>query len=237
MTEHPEAMPHGPIAEIFPDVFFVTGTMRGEFFGSVWQFSRNMTIVRDEGKLSLINAVRLDDAGLAALEQLGEVRNVIRLGSMHGRDDAFYVERFRALYWGLNGAPDTGTPIDKQLVEGGELPFPDGSVFVFTTTKLPEAIIRLARSGGIMLACDALQNWVAPDEFFSDTTAETMRGMGFFTPANLGPAWQQFNEPGRDDFVRLAEIPFSHALCGHGEPLRDHAQARYRETFKRLFDV
>jgi len=34
---------------------------------------RNMIVIRHNGELSLLHAVRLDDAGLAALEKLGSV--------------------------------------------------------------------------------------------------------------------------------------------------------------------
>ena len=101
MSDFPAAMPHGPITEVFPDVFFVTGTMRGEFFGTMWQFSRNMTIVRDGRDLTLVNSVRLSPDGLAQLDKLGTVKNVVRLGDMHGLDDAFYVDRYRATFWAL----------------------------------------------------------------------------------------------------------------------------------------
>ena len=67
MSDYPDAMPHGPLEEVFPDVFFVTGTMRGEFFGSTWQFSRNMTVVREGDDLTIVNSVRLGDDGLRAL--------------------------------------------------------------------------------------------------------------------------------------------------------------------------
>ncbi len=236
MSDFPAAMNHGTIEEVFPDVFFVTGTMRGEFFGSMWQFSRNMIIVREDGNLSLINAVRLNDDGLASLEGLGTVTNVVRIGSMHGHDDAFYIDRYKATYWGMPGMPE-GPTVDKQLSVGGELPFANASLFEFKTTKIPESIIRLEREGGIMIACDSLQNWEEPNEFFLDETVETMRGMGFFTKANLGPAWMHVNEPGADDFVRLKEVSFKHALCGHGSPLRDTAQQDYHATFARMFNV
>jgi hypothetical protein len=238
MTDFPPALPHGPIHEVFPDVFFVTGTMRGEFFGSMWQFNRNMIIVREGERLGLVNAVRLDDEGLAALEALGEVAHVVRLGAMHGRDDAFYVDRYHATYWALPGAPgDTGVPPHRELVEGGELPFAGASLFAFRTTKLPEGILVLDRAGGIAIACDSLQNWVEPDALFLDDTVATMRSMGFFTPANLGPAWMMVSEPKAEDFVRLKAVPFRHALCGHGQPLRDDAQAAYHATFERIFGV
>src|SRR4051812_14909963 len=101
MDRFPAAMPHGPIEEVFPNVFFVTGTMRGPFFESVWQFSRNMVVVREGDRLTLVNAVRLGEEGLAALDALGKVVNVVKIGSMHGVDDAFYVDRYRATYWAL----------------------------------------------------------------------------------------------------------------------------------------
>ncbi len=227
-------LPHGPIEEVFPDVFFVTGTMRNEFFGSMWQFSRNMTIVREDGKLTLINSVRLSDEGLASLEALGDVVNMVHLGSMHGCDHPFFLHRYRPTLWALPGMP--GSP-DKELTVGGEIPFADCSLFAFDHTKLPEGILRLDREGGVMIACDSLQNWVEPDQFFDESTIATMTEMGFFAPANLGPAWMHVNEPKAEDFVRLKEIAFEHALCGHGTPLRGGADKDYRATYKRLFDV
>jgi hypothetical protein len=93
MGELLPALPHGRIEEVFPDVFFVTGTMKTVLMGAHWHFSRNMTIVRDGDALTLINTVRLDEPSLAELEKLGRVANVVKIGSLHGRDDAFYVSR------------------------------------------------------------------------------------------------------------------------------------------------
>jgi len=238
MSDFHEAMSHGSIEEVFPDVFFVTGTMRNEFFGSMWQFSRNMTIVRENGQLTLINTVRLDDAGLAALDGLGKVVNVVRIGDMHGIDDPFYVDRYGAAFWALPGMGiQEGLKVDKELTVGGEMPFGDCELFAFETTERPEAILRLDREGGIMIACDALQNWVEPDQYFAEDTKATMAEMGFFTPANLGPAWVMGSKPQAADFARLKEVPFKHALCGHGTPLKDGAEQAFHATFKKAFEV
>jgi hypothetical protein len=124
MSDFPDALPHGPIVEIFPDVFFVTGTMRAEFFGSMWQFSRNMTVVREDGRLTIVNSVRLNDEGLAQLEALGNVVNVVRIGDMHGIDDPFYLKRYGPTFWALPGMDiQEGLHVDKQLIERGEMPF------------------------------------------------------------------------------------------------------------------
>jgi hypothetical protein len=238
MADFDPSMPHGNIEEVFPNVFFVTGTMQGEFFGSLWQFSRNMTVVRDGEQLTLINAVRLDDDGLAALDQLGKVTNVAKIGSLHGKDDAFYVDRYGATLWAMPGMEHAGgLKADRLLTVGGEMPFSSCSLFAFEESKLPEGILRIDREGGILVSCDALQNWVSPDEFFFDETKETMEGMGFFQSANIGPVWMKTNEPKPGDFARLKDVQFSHVLCGHGEPLRDTAQDDFARRFKAVFDV
>lgn len=237
MSDYHPVMPHGPIEEVFPGVFHVTGTMRAEFFGSMWQFNRNMTIVRDGERLTLINTVRLDDAGLAKLDSLGTVTNVVRIGDMHGVDDRFYVDRYKATFWAMPGMRvGDGLTVDKTLTEGGEMPFANCSMFAFKTTQRPECILRLDREGGIMIACDSLQNWVAPDELFDDETVAKMKDIGFFTPTSLGLAWLQESQPKADDFVRLKAVPFRHALCGHGSPARD-SMAGYHAAFNRFFQV
>jgi hypothetical protein len=238
MDELPPALPHGELEEVFPDVFFVTGAMKTVLMDTPWHFSRNMTVVRDGDALTLINTVRLDDSGLARLESLGRVANVIRIGSLHGRDDAFYKTRYGATLWAPPGMQyDHGLQADKVLAPGGEMPFAGCSVFAFGTTKLPECIVHIDRAGGILVACDALQNWVAPDEFFSDESRRAMTEMGFFQPANLGPLFMQVNEPKGEDYARLRALPFRHALCGHGSPLRDTAAEAYADRFQRVFGI
>ena len=237
MTEYHPAMPHGPIEEVFPDVFHVTGTMKAEFFGSNWQFNRNMTIVRDGDRLTLINTVRLDEPGLAKLESLGKVTNVVRIGDMHGVDDRFYVDRYNAKFWAMDGMRiGDGLKVDQTLTEGGQMPFSNCSMFAFKTTQRPECILRLDREGGIMIACDSLQNWVGPDDLFDDETVAKMKDIGFFVPTSLGLAWLQESQPKPDDFVRLKTVPFRHALCGHGSPARD-SMAGYHAAFNRFFQV
>lgn len=236
MNEHYECLPHSDIQEVFPDVFFVTGTYSGDIGGASWQFSRNMTVVREGDALTLINTVRLDEDGLRSLEALGTITNIVKIGSLHGVDDAFYKERYKARFWAMPGMQQE-LEVDIELKEGGEMPVADASLFVFRTTNTPECILRLAREGGIMIACDSLQNWLNPDEFFSDESRAMMQDMGFFTKANVGPVWIQFNEPDPSDFVRLKQLEFKHALCGHGEPLRDTAYEDYSATFNSIFGV
>lgn len=238
MGQMPSALQHGNLKEVFPDVLFVTGAMKTELMGAKWQFSRNMTVVREGNALTLINAIRLDDIGLEKLEAQGRIENLVNIGSLHGRDNAFYKTRFGTILWALPGMQhEHGLTADKELTPGGQMPFEGCSLFVFRTTKLPEGILHIDRAGGILVSCDSLQNYLAPDEYFSDESRKAMTGMGFFQPANLGPLWMQVNEPQREDFIRLLELEFRHVLPGHGSPLRDTAKDDYAARFQDVFGI
>ena len=236
MPEFIPTMPHGELEEVFDDVFFVTGTSRPLFEGQRWQFSRNMTVVRHGGSLTLINAIRLDDAGLARLEALGEVTHMVKLGAFHGYDHAFYMDRYTPTLWAFEGMEhEHGLVTDKQLTPGGEMPFPDGEAFVFETSKTPEGLLCIARDDGILVSCDALQNWVGPDEYFDEDTAQRMKAFGFFRPAGIGPGWRRYGQPQRSDFDRLMGLSFKHLLSAHGPPLRSAAREQLAATFAEAF--
>lgn len=80
MTQFPAQTPHSEIQEIFPDVFFVTGSV--DMMPGI-RISRSMTILRDGDALTLISPIRLDEAGLKALDALGRVENIVKLGAYH----------------------------------------------------------------------------------------------------------------------------------------------------------
>ena len=238
MTRFTPLMPHGTLEEIFPDVFFVTGTSRPFFEGEAWQYSRNMTVVRDEQALTLINSVRLDEAGLQALEKLGKVRNIVKLGAMHGIDDAFYVDRYGAKLWALAGMEhEAGIKTDVELLAGGPMPIAQCSLFVFETSAMPEGVLLIEREGGMLVACDSLQNWEQPDRFFDEKSMAKMREFGFFKQANVGPGWRRYCNPQKEDFVRLKSLSFRHLLSAHGKPLKDQAYEKLAETLKQQFAV
>ena len=237
VKDFPRALEHGSIKEVFKDVFFVTGAMETVLMDMDWKFSRNMTVIREGERLIILNSVRLNEDALAELDKLGKVTDVIRLGALHGRDDPFYVDRYNANYWAMPGMDNEANLTVKELTPEAQLPISDASVFQFSTTQIPETILFLEREGGIAIGCDALQNWLAPDEYFCESSKARMQEMGFFSPANVGPVWMQVAAPKADDFVRLKEENFSHAFCGHGAPLLNNAKEAYLETFSRLFDV
>jgi len=236
MHAYPLAMPHGELEEVFPDVFFVTGTSRPQIGGVNWQYSRNMVVVRERDELTLLNSVRLDEQGLARLEALGRVSHVVKLGAFHGMDDRFYCQKYGAKQWAPSGMlHDDGHVVDEQLLPGGSTPFAGLQLFSFATSKHPESALLIESHGGILVSCDSLQNWVETDAFFDQETALRMKAVGFIAPANIGPGWRMACAPEASDFAAVRALTFRHLLPAHGRPIRDTAHFQLSATFEREF--
>ena len=94
------AYPHGSLEEIESDVFMVRGSTK---LNSMVRITRNMTVIRHKGELTLVNPIRLSREGEAQLVMLGNVKHILRLGFLHGLDDRYYAERFKAQLWSQLG--------------------------------------------------------------------------------------------------------------------------------------
>jgi hypothetical protein len=232
------AWPHSAITEIFPDIFFVMGTNITHHNNAELQHSRNMIIIRENGKLSLINTVRLDEKGLAALDALGEVKNVIRIGAFHGRDDAFYLDRYHAKLWALKEMTHANNrATDIQLVPNGQMPISDCSIFIFETSTYPEGILHISQHGGILITCDSIKNWVTADPFFSPETARAYEEQDFFGAASISQVWKQACNVSASDFARLKTLAFNHLLSAHGEPLLNNANELVTKTIRQEYGI
>ena len=220
MTDFPPARPHGPITEVFPDVFFVTGRFQ---MGPGMGITRNMTVVRRGGELALVNAIRLTPEAEAELEKLGKVTHLVRIGGYHGSDDPYLVDRFRPTLWGpprLRHAE--GLPAGEEL-RPGSTPVSGSTPFVFEKAKRPEAALLIEQDGGVLITCDSYQNWTT----FAGCSllAKVVMPLMGFRRAIIGGPWAKSHGPEiRKDFERLVELPFRHLLPGHGTVLRDEAK-------------
>ncbi len=238
MQDFPQQLPHGEITEIFPDVFFVVGQSKFEFQDNKFQFSRSMTVIRDGDRLTLVNSMRLNDQGLASLDRLGKVENIVRVAANHGRDDAFYSDRYAAPVWALEGAPqDRPVKSAATLTAGNAGPIKDATVVVYETIAAPEAVLCVHRNGGILVSGDSLQNVTGANEFFDAATTEAFKKGGFFKRGNIGPAWRARLEPDVSDFERILGLAFKHLLPAHGDPLLDEAHGVIGETVKEIYSA
>ena len=244
MTEFPKARPHGEFTEPFKDVFFITGGMR--MAGRLpMSFSRNMTVIRHDGALTLVNTVRLNETGLAELEQLGKVEHVIRLAGFHGMDDPFYKDRYGAKVWAVKDqvyAPGFNPSLtsdaghfhpDVEIDEETELPLPGARLYRFKSTRPGEGLLLLARDGGILISGDCLQNWHKTDRYFSLLAKFMMRRMGFIKPHNVGPGWLKLAKPDKAELEAILDLDFDHVLPAHGTEVIGHAKAAFRPAIER----
>lgn len=238
----PAALPHGPLSEILPGIFFVTGGLRLPI-GLPVRFSRAMTVVREGERLVLVNSVRLSDEGLAGLDALGKVTDVIRLAGNHGMDDPFYRDRYGAKVWVVKGQRYTAGfdtksaqvyfEPDVEMDETTALPVAGARLLVIDSSP-PEANLLLERHGGTLISGDCLQNWKSTDEHFNWLGKGMMRMMGFIKPANLGPGWLKQCKPPHGQIKALLERSFTNVLPSHGTPVLGGARDAFRPVIERL---
>jgi hypothetical protein len=236
---HPAALPHGDIEEILPGIHFVRGTVA---MGMGMRFSRAMTIIQEGDRVVLVNSVRLDDAGLAALDRLGRVTDVIRLAGFHGMDDPFYKERYGAKMWAMAGqryyagfdskVPDTYFEADVLADATTPLPLEGARVHLFGSDP-EEGLLLLERHGGIAIAGDSLQNWGKPDASFSFMGTLVMRMMGFLAPCNVGPGWYKQAKPPKAGLRAVLDLPFTRVIPAHGTPVLESAKEQFRPAIER----
>jgi len=221
---HPPAQKHGELREVLPDIFFVTGTFAAS---KVVRFGRNMTVVRRGGELVIVNSVRLDDAGLAALDKLGKVTHVIRLAAGHGMDDPFYAEHYGAKVWAIKGQKYSGFTPHHEIDATTELPISGAKAYIMDTVT-PEGLLVLGEHGGTIVAGDCLQNWAKPDEYCSFVARLAMRPMGFIKPHNIGPAWLKHAKPPKAQLRGILDLTFENVFPAHGAPVVGNARELYR---------
>lgn len=232
-------LPHDLPKQLADDLFVVHGCVKPN---AVIRFSRNMTIVRDQGKLTLINPVRMDEVGLLTLEKLGEVDHVLRLGAAHGMDDSYYVNRYDAQFWSFEGGTTYTKPvITHVLVEGGELPFSNAKLFAFKHLAEPEGAILLEGSSGTLLTCDAIQSYSTfPHMPHTNWLARRLLPlMGFIQDTLIPKLWLKHavkDQAGTQaEFEQLLKLDFDSILSAHGTFVSNGAHAEVKQAFERAF--
>ena len=258
---------HGNIEQLTDDVFFVRGRMpttpKRPLFARIFlHFSRTMTIIRHQNnqgeyELTLLNTIRLNDAVLAQLEALGTVKNIVRLGSFHGIDDAFYVQHYDAEYWIVDGMKSAEgletTPRLLSETSAHGTPIPGARIFIFTDIAYPEAVYILPSNEsrpGVAISTDSIQNhtsiWDIDNSLF---VSLAIWRIGLLGKARLGPIWLREQTPRdaetdpkqnrqqtivsffRPKFERLvSDFDFDILVSGHGWPIRSNAKSAVRDS-------
>jgi len=246
MNKLNKILPHGEIKKVFENIWFIEGQVKMPMLMPM-KISKAMTIIKnpDTDELTLVNTMPLNDDGLRKLNSLGKIKNTLRIGGFHGRDDAFYKEKFGATVYALKGHGYSKKfdkiPIDPKngymqadilLDEDSELPIPNATLKLFKTSSPVEAILHLDLEGGVLVTGDSLQNTGSPDSFFNLPAKIMMKKFGFFKPYNVGPGWVQFASPSIREIRSILDLDFDHVLPGHGEAVIGSAKEKYRPVLE-----
>ncbi|HBA35752.1 MAG TPA: hypothetical protein DCZ12_16630 [Gammaproteobacteria bacterium] len=232
---YPSACPHDPIKPLFEGVYWVHGSIK---IAPGIMMNRNMVILKQDNALSLINPVRLNDAEEQRLLGLGDVKNIIRLGDFHGRDDAYYVDTFKASFWCQTGQttyPDLQPDhiIDEQTVP----PIDHASFFVFASARYPEAAL-LLKDHRVLITTDSIQYHA--DWTYTTFLSKIILGiMGFRKSLLIGGPWLKRVTPKGDsmksDFERLMALDFDRLIGAHGAFLQGGAKTALQRVIAETF--
>lgn len=221
-THHPEPAYHLPLRECFPGVWLACSEvfMRIPLNLKI-RFGRNMVAVLGPEGWVLLNPVRLSAEAEAQLLAMAPFKHAVRLGTFHGCDDRYYVDRHGVQFWGVPGVQAYAEPAFTHTIsEEGAFPLAGAKVVVFKNATRAECAVFLSQHR-LLVTCDSVQHY-EHDPLLSTLGKLVMYPMGFFTPCVIGPIWlKQVTPPGgslRADFERVLALDFDHLIGGHGTP-------------------
>lgn len=217
---------HGALTAVTDGVHCVRGTFR---MGPGILIPRTMTVVETTGGLVVINSIRLDADGEAALARLGKVAHVVTLSDMHGLDDPYYVATFGAAYWTIPGARPKRLAVDRTL--GAEVPVPGARFVAVPNPAAPEGALWLPHGGGTLVTCDVVQNHV--DSAHASVMAKLVSPLlGFKGGVIVPKMWRRHHQVADADVATvlapLTALAFEHLVTAHGAPVVGRADVAVR---------
>ncbi len=238
MSQHPPASRHLPLRECLPDVWLAASANAMSIpMGLSITFSRNMVAVRAADGWVLLNPVRLSEAAEAELLAKAPFKHAVRLGTYHGRDDGYYVDKFGVEFWGVPGGQTYPEPrFSRSVSEDGPFPIPGARVVIFKNATQAECAVHLPQHR-LLVTCDSVQHYDR-DPLLSLLGKLVMYPMGFFTPCVIGPIWlKAVTPPGgsvRPDFERILALDFDNLISAHGTPKLGGAREALARNVERL---
>src|SRR4029077_15117451 len=122
-------------------------------------FSRNMVAVRGPDGWLLLNPVRLSQSTEAELLAQAPFKHAVRLGTYHGRDDRYYVDKFGVEFWGVPGEQTYPEPkFSRAITEEGPFPIPGARVVIFKNATRAECAVYLPQHR-LLVTCDSVQHY------------------------------------------------------------------------------
>ncbi|MFZ3185953.1 MAG: hypothetical protein WA173_17640 [Pseudomonas sp.] len=232
---YPPAYPHDQIQNLYPGVFLLHGSIK---MGPGMRMNRNMVILQSGQELILINPVRMNEEGLAALDLLGKVSKIIRLGDFHGLDDEFYLNRYKCEFWAQQGQETYKSPSPTKIINSSTTgPIDNSEFFVFESAIFPEAAL-LIKEHKLLITTDSIQ-YHSVWSYFSWFTKFAFKLLGFKKGLNIGPPWLKRVTPKgktlKKDFEALLTLDFEAIIAAHGALTKNGAKELLKIEMSNVF--
>lgn len=226
MSDDWPAYDNGPLEEQSPNHLFVRGFLGRSRLG------RNMSAVRlTDGRVVIHNAICLDEAGMARLEDLGELAFLLVPSAWHRADAARYKARYPQLVVlcppGARGSVEKVVPVDGDY---RDFP-PDQRVQLehWEGTGEAEGVVTV-RDGddAVLLTCDALFN-LPHEGGLAGLIPRLLGSSGGPKVTPLGKRMIKDKAAFAGHLRRLAETPgLRRVLVQHREPIEGDVAATLR---------
>ncbi|WP_339522090.1 hypothetical protein [Pseudomonas sp. EA_35y_Pfl2_R111] len=197
-----------------------------------------MVILQSGPEIILINPVRMSEEGLAALDLLGKVSIIIRLGDFHGLDDEFYIDRYKCEFWAQQGQETYKSPKPTKIITSSTTePIKNSEFFVFESAIFPEAAL-LIKEHKLLITTDSIQyhsDW----SYFSWFTKLAFKLLGFKTGLNIGVPWLKRVTPKgetlKKDFEALLTLDFEAIISAHGALIKKDSKELLKTEMSNVF--
>ena len=207
--------PHGDLEEVTDNVYVVMGS---HVIVPGLRIGFTMTIVKKGNELTLINPFRIRKDVEDQILNLGSIKHLVRLSSMHGACDQYFIDKYQVTFWDLP-APEDKLPKGYKLIEeSGQFPIDGAKILMMRDVKLPEAVVWIPNGGGTLLTGDVIQNG-RPRPHGSLGGNLFTRGVGFLSGhCGCPPLYRKSVDIGKDmyqpNFTRILELDFENILTG-----------------------
>jgi len=209
--------PHGELEEVAENVYVVMGS---HVIAMGLRVGLTMTIIKQGDELTIINANRFNKDVEDQILKLGKIKHIVRLSSMHGACDQYFVDKYQPTFWDLPSPEDKLPKGDKSLEDGTDFPIDGAKVLMMQDLKMPEAVVWIPHAGGTLIAGDIIQNG-RPRPHGSWLGKVFSRGVGFMNGhCGCPPLYRTSVDIGKDmyspNFPRIFELEFENIVSGHG---------------------
>ncbi len=206
--------------------------------GPGMRMNRNMIILQSGQELILINPVRMSEEGFAALDLLGKVSKIIRLGDFHGLDDEFYLSRYKCGFWAQQGQETYKSPSPTKVINSSTAgPIKNSEFFIFESAIFPEAVLFI-KEHKLLITTDSIQyhsDW----SYFSWFTKLAFKLLGFKAGLNIGGPWLRRVTPKgetlKKDFEVILTLDFEAIIAAHGALIENGAKELLKAEMSNVF--